>query len=420
MPQQWADAWAAMHPTWDCRVWRESDLAGLRMVNRKLYERLLADGIYHGAADVARLELLYQVGGVYVDIDSRPLLPFTGAPFMSADAFAGYEPVPSMPGRVANGTIGAAPGSEVIRTAIDLVKRMRVVDPPWSTIGAPALTAAFLVHRECCDAQVLPAHTFYRNDARGRPVVGKGPSYSEHYWAGTKRGYPVRTVVLVPRRAGVPERDRIWSWCRDIWRQQGWPIYEGHHEASEGELFNASIARNRAAAAADADGAWDVAIFADADTVPWDWRPVRQAVDEAARTDRFIRPFRTYYLLDEQATEAFMATGAKPRRGIRPLGQHVYGGIHVVSRTLWDESGGYDERFVGWGGEDTSYQFACQTLRGYRRLNGEVYHLFHPMQRRDPSKPEFIANRELEKRYVEASRDRARMLALLAEPRRQV
>jgi hypothetical protein len=416
LPQAWANAWQAAHPEWTCKVWREADLRSLKMVNRRLFDALLKAGTWHGAADVARLEILYQLGGVYVDIDSRPLTPLTGAPFMSADVFAGYEPVPSMPGRVANGTIGAVPGSEAIRTAIDLVHKMRVTDPPWSTIGAPALTAALLVHRACCDVQVLPAHTFYRNDARGRQVMGRGTSYSEHFWAGTKKGYPNRTVVLVPRRAGIPERDRIWHWCRDIWQQQGWPIYEGHDDG-EG-LFNASLARNRAAAAADADGVWDVAIFADADTVPWDWRPVRQAVDLAARTDRFVRPFQTYFVLDEDATEAFMATGLRPRKGTRPLGQHVYGGIHVVSRTLWDESGGYDERFVGWGGEDTSYQFACQTLRGYRRLTGEVFHLYHPMQRRDPSKPEFIANRALEKRYVDASKNREKMLALLAEPRR--
>jgi len=416
VPDEWARAWAAMHPTWEHRVWREADLAGIKMVNRALYEQLLAAGIWHGAADVARLEVLYAVGGVYVDIDSRPLRALTGAPFMAADAFAGYEPVPSMPGRVANGTIGARPKSEVIRTAIDLVGKMRVTDPPWNTIGAPALTAAFLCHRECCDAQVLPAHTFYRQDAGGRPVAGKGPSYSEHFWSSTKRTYPARVVVLVPRRAGIPERDRIWAWCKAIWQQQGWPIYEGHHDGPG--LFNASMARNRAADAADADGRWEVAIFADADTVPWDWRAVRQGVELAMRTDRFIRPFRTYYFLDEEATERFMATGERPRRGIRPMSERVYGGIHIVSRVLWDESGGYDERFVGWGGEDTSFQFACEALRGYRRLPGEVYHLSHPMQRRDPSKPEFIANRALEKRYVEASRDKNRLLALLAEDRR--
>jgi len=414
VPQSWAEAWAAMHPEWKHRVWRERDLARLPMRNRDLFDRLMADRVWHGAADVARLEILYNEGGVYVDIDSRPLAPLTGAPFMSADVFAAYEPVASLPGRVANGTIGAVDGSEVILTALELQGAMRVVDPPWSTVGAPALTAAMLVHRECCDARVLPAETFYRHDVKGRPVRGTTKSYAEHYWATTTGSYPVKTAVLVPRRAGKPDRDRIWKWCRAIWEQQGWPIYEGHDDG-EG-LFNAAVARNRAAEAA---GDWEVAIFADADTVPWDWRPVKDAVKEAARTDAFVRPFTAYYVLDEQATERFMATGRRPSIGARRLGSHVYGGIHVVSRKLWDESGGYDERFLGWGGEDAAYQYACQTIRGYRRLPGEVFHLYHAMQQRDPSTEQFKANVALEKRYVDSSRDKRTMRDLLAEPRRR-
>src|SRR3990167_7702746 len=88
VPQAWADAWAAAHPGWACRVWREADLAALPMVNRRVYDDFLTRGVWHGAADVARLELLHAEGGVYVDIDSRPLRSFEGAPFMDAGVFA--------------------------------------------------------------------------------------------------------------------------------------------------------------------------------------------------------------------------------------------------------------------------------------------------------------------------------------------
>lgn len=411
VPQQWADGWRAMHPDWTQRIWREADLAALTMRNRAQFERQVAEQCWPGAADVARLEILYQQGGVYVDIDSKPLMSLSGAAFMQSDAFAGYEPVASLPGRVANGTIGATPGSEVILTAIKLVGDMTVTEPAWDTIGAPALTAAFLVHHRCCDARVLPASTFFRIDVKGRKVVGP-PSYVEHFWATTTARYPRRTVVLVPRRAGVPERDEIWRWCKRIWEQQGWPIYEGHDEGTG--LFNASRARNRAAALASVSEPWDVAIFADADTVPWDWRQVRSAAQIAYTTDHFVRPARSYYLLDAAQSQRFMETGRRPTGG-RRLGEHVYGGIHAVSRKLWELSGGYDERFLGWGGEDAAFQYACQTLSGYRKLDGEVFHLYHPMQQRDPSTEQFKANVALEKRYVDASRNPAAMRALIAE-----
>lgn len=413
VPTEWATAWAGMHPTWTSKIWREADLAELPMHNRALYERLLREECWPGAADVARLEILYTHGGVYVDIDSRPLRSLSGAPFMGADVFAGYEPVPSMPGRVANGTIGAKPGADPIMTAIRLVGEMTVTEPAWDTIGAPALTAALLVHHRCCDVKIEPESTFYRFDAKGRPVRPRSVSYSEHFWATTTGRYPVRTVVLVPRRAGIPERDAIWAWCRRIWEQQGWPIFEGHDDGPG--LFNASRARNLAAQAATEAGSWDVAIFADADTVPWDWKHVREAARLAYQTDKFIRPAKGYFVLNEAATRAFMLAGRRPMAGSRRLGDHVYGGIHVVSHRLWDRSGGYDERFVGWGGEDAAFQMACETFGGYQRLNGEVFHLYHPMQQRDPSTPQFKANVALEKRYVDAFGNPEKMRALIDE-----
>jgi len=410
VPEDWATAWRNMHPGWEHRVWREADVRALPMRNRELFDDLLAKGVWHGAADVARLEILHAVGGVYVDIDSKPLRSLEGAPFLDADVFAAYEPPnPHLPGRVANGTIGAVPGSEAIDEARRIQGAMHVVDPPWATIGAPALTDALAAHQRCCDVRILPARTFYRTNWRGQPVPGKEPSYIEHFWATTNHGYPARAVVLVPRRAGVPERDAIWAWCRRIWEQQGWPVFEGHHD--EPGLFNASKARN---AAAQAAGDWDVAIFADADTVPWDWRSVREAVGVAARTGHFVRPFRTYHMLDEEASRSFMETGVLPKRGMRWLRESAYGGIHVVPRRLWDASGGYDERFLGWGSEDAAFEFACRVLGGFTRLPGDVYHLWHPMQQRDPSTPQFQANVALGARYRAIRRPSA-MRALIAE-----
>jgi hypothetical protein len=354
--------------------------------------------------------LLCEPGGVYTDIYSRPLQKLDGAYFMDADVFAAYEPIQTaLPGRVANGTIGAAPKAEAIDTARQLVGEMRVVDPPYATIGAPALTAALLVHEQCCDVRILPSKVFFRVDARGRAVRGQESSYVEHFWSTTNHSYPVRAVVLVPRRAGDPVRDANWKWCEGIWKQQGWPIFEGHHDGPG--LFSASIARNRAAAAA---GDWDVAIFADADTVPWDWKPIHDGVALAARHGSFVRPFTAYFMLDEQASRSFMETGKLPTQGMRRLGESAYGGIHIVPRRLWDASGGYDERFLGWGSEDAAYEFACRALGRYRRLHGEVYHLWHPHQPRDPSTPQYQANVALGACYRAAQRSRADTLALLA------
>ncbi|MCU0506474.1 MAG: hypothetical protein MUE82_12030, partial [Chloroflexi bacterium] len=387
-----------MHPGWEHRVWREADIEALPLVAGDAYRRLLASGTWHGAADVARLEVLHAVGGVYVDIDSRPLRSLEGADFMEAGVFAAYEPVPSIPGRVANGTIGAEAGHEAIRSALDIIAGMRVLDPPWDTTGGTTLTAALLVHRRCCDVRVLPSRTFYPTMANGRPTPGREVAYCEHFWSTTNHTYPAKVAVLVPRRAGDPVRDRIWRWARDIWGQHPWPVYVGEHPGPG--LFCASLARN---AAAEAAGDWDVAIIADADTLPWDWAPLEQAIEVAHRTGKFVRPFTAYYQLDPGASETFMREGRIAREGVKRLGEQAHGGIHVVPRRLWDAVRGYDPRFVGWGWEDTAFEAACSKVAGVVTLPGAVYHLWHPHQPRDPSTPEYRANVALGKRYVNAT-----------------
>jgi hypothetical protein len=418
VPIAWAKAWEEKHPGWECRIWREPDLANLDMPNRAAYESFLARGIWHGAADIARIAILGAYGGVYVDIDSQPLIPLTGAPFMRSSFFAGREPVPSLPGRLANGCIGSVAGHPILDTWADLISRMPSLDEPWDTTGGTSLTAAVLVHRQCCKPMVMSERTFHLTDYKLKPVAGADKSYIRHYWATTNDAYSdagtlktYRVVVLTPRRADAGRRDRIWEFVKEWWGQAGWPIYEGHHE--EGR-FNASAARNRAASAA---GEWDVAVFVDADTVVFDFDLIRKAVDLAAKTNQFVRPYSDYLMVDEGTSDAVMANPKRPSRGYRRLGEIAHGGVHVVSRSLWNKVGGYDERFSGWGSEDTAFERACVVLAGYKRINGQVYHLWHPPSAdRNPSDPGFQANVALRHRY-EIARRPPQMQALLDERR---
>ena len=50
----------------------------------------------------------------------------------------------------------------------------------------------------------------------------------------------------------------------------------------------------------------------------------------------------------------------------------------MVHREAWDEVGGYDERFVGWGYEDSAMNIELATTRRWERMPGESWHLSHP------------------------------------------
>ncbi len=410
VPQGWADAWRDKHPGWEYRLWREDDIAALPLANAAAYAYYRTQKNWVGMSDIARYSILAEHGGVYVDVDSKALRSFEGAPFMAHDFFAAYEPVASLPGRVANGCIGSAPGHHIWATLARLIADMPNIDQVWDSTGGTGLTAAILAHRQCCQPLVLPARTFYATNAAGAPSPGREDPYSTHFWASTNSVYPARAVILVPRRAGNPRRDRLWEFTQASWATMGLPIIEGHDEGDH--PFSAALARNRAAVEA---GDWEVAVFVDADTVMPDYGPVREGIALAHKTNDFVRPFRQYWMTDEAGADTYMERGTRPTG--RPLrDSQIHGGVNIIPRGLWDRVGGYDERFRGWGYEDAAIEVVAKALGGFQQLRGEVYHLWHPISAdRAGDSPTLKANRELFERYGRAAGRRSAMRSLLAE-----
>lgn len=187
----------------------------------------------------------------------------------------------------------------------------------------------------------------------------------------------MNVAILVPRRAGVEDRDRLWSFARTWWEQShpDWPIVEGHHDVGP---FSRSAAINTAAAAA---GDWDVAVIIDADIL-CDPMAVRSAVDVAAATDAMVLAGDERVMLTKQGTQRII-DGYRGNWRVRGIQERVYTDgcscCVVVSRTLWDQVGGFDSLFVGWGFEDIAFRIAAETLSGKPmvKLSSAMFHLWH-------------------------------------------
>src|SRR3954447_1574817 len=68
--ESYGRAWLSLNPGWEMRTWREWNLPAMR--NQALFDRSRS----HAArSDIVRFELLYRLGGVYVDTDFEPLRP---------------------------------------------------------------------------------------------------------------------------------------------------------------------------------------------------------------------------------------------------------------------------------------------------------------------------------------------------------
>lgn len=220
----------------------------------------------------------------------------------------------------------------------------------------------------------------------------------------------MRVVFLVPRRDDNGPRDRLWRVCRARWEAlfPDWPIVEGYH--TEGP-WNRSAAINEAARLA---GDWDVAVVIDADVMV-DRRQAQEAVDTAIRTGKVTFAHHGWRELTEQATQRILSRPNSvmgPLLNVEPTDVRKETPISwscclAVPRAVWDALGGMDERFRGWGGEDTAFSAALQGLHGWERVEGVVTNLWHPRKAGDGlpgSSPEYVTNMRLRDRYAMALR----------------
>lgn len=70
-PALWMDTWQIdyikKYPEWKYMLWGDKELDQLNMINKDLYN---AEPTLYGKADIARYEILYLYGGVFIDADS--------------------------------------------------------------------------------------------------------------------------------------------------------------------------------------------------------------------------------------------------------------------------------------------------------------------------------------------------------------
>jgi mannosyltransferase OCH1-like enzyme len=94
--------------------------------------------------------------------------------------------------------------------------------------------------------------------------------------------------------------------------------------------------------------------------------------------------------------------------------------IIAVSRTLWDETGGFDEGFRGWGWEDNAFAAMCETFGSGQhvlRMEGDAWHLWHAAAPEvGKHHPLQVANRQRYERYHAVKGDKARIRALRDDP----
>ena len=185
------------------------------------------------------------------------------------------------------------------------------------------------------------------------------------------------TVVVGRSVNDDPQRVRVHAWVTRWYEARGYRLHDG--------VCNSPVWCKAEAFNGVSD---DVVVLADADCLPdpvgLAWAVERAGVHGWAVPGskvRRIAPEPTADLLarDPATTDApdFRAPLESEPHDVLPGG-----GIVAVNGGLWDEVGGFDPRFKGWGGEDWALGCALTTLSNSMAQirPGVIWHLFHPAQ----------------------------------------
>jgi len=116
--------WIKHHPDWQYKLWTDKDIQELNLVNKDIYNAATNWG---EKSDIARYEILFRFGGLYIDTDFECLQPFDIF-HHCCDFYSGLN-FNINPITVFNGLIGCRAGHPILKTCISNIRKR----PPHST-----------------------------------------------------------------------------------------------------------------------------------------------------------------------------------------------------------------------------------------------------------------------------------------------
>jgi len=182
--------WIDMHPDWEYKLWTENEIDEFGLKNRKQYDETNNYGV---KSDIARYEILYRYGGLYVDTDFECLKPFdilhhicdfyTGSAYGKNTSFL-------------NGLMAAAPKHPILLECVNNIKNKKSSKENYHTItnrtGPNYLTQCFFKTIELLSGPsvVFPVTYFYPwphyfKDQNSHSEVRKWinpESFAIHHW----------------------------------------------------------------------------------------------------------------------------------------------------------------------------------------------------------------------------------------------
>jgi len=116
LPQKYKsliESWKRYHPDWLHILWTDKELDELGLINKKLYDAATNMG---EKSDIAKYELVYRFGGLYVDTDFECLMPFDILNH-SCDFYTGVGPDREL--HIYAALFAAVPGHPILKKCVE-------------------------------------------------------------------------------------------------------------------------------------------------------------------------------------------------------------------------------------------------------------------------------------------------------------
>ena len=186
--KKWQTSVQLLHPRWQYKLWTDKDINELNLINKAQYE---ASSNYGERSDIARYEILYRYGGVYVDIDVQFLQPLDYL-HDRYDFYACFEPLWSYTYTclsIGNALIASVPDHPVLAECIEKIAHSPFkLETLNEQIRIVAQTGPILFTRACYQQLetlkksgiILPSELFYpENPSR---VMYNPYRFCIHHW----------------------------------------------------------------------------------------------------------------------------------------------------------------------------------------------------------------------------------------------
>lgn len=182
-----------MNPDWEYRLWTEESILALGLRNQAVWDEVSTVGgqsstlpgrSYEASratqlADVMGYEVIFKLGGVYLNCDMEPLRPMSAIPVAPDQAWGGMEGE----GWVNNAAIGGPPGHPFWGQLVDELGRQwpaRKHLPMEQATGPRLLTE---ISRQRSDLVTLPAYYFHFANYTQVEMGGDAAAYREAAYA---------------------------------------------------------------------------------------------------------------------------------------------------------------------------------------------------------------------------------------------